>query len=115
MDRARLKLLGGMNEITVTEWLHGDIRFDGFWRPSCTAVEAKANYQQFLTAEGRPQPWLRKPTIFEKWLMQASAQSVHINGLGSPAKLEWHFLQRPCYRAAQGIFGPYRSVCRYTP
>ncbi|WP_261181019.1 restriction endonuclease fold toxin 5 domain-containing protein [Xanthomonas translucens] len=115
IDRARAKLLGGKNEITVTEWLYGTIRFDGFWRPSCKAVEAKANYQQFLTAEGRPQPWLRRPTVFESWFKQAAAQLAQISALGPPAKLEWHFLQLSCYRAAQGIFGPYRTVCRYTP
>ncbi|MGV1110370.1 Tox-REase-5 domain-containing protein [Xanthomonas translucens] len=118
LDRARAKLLGGKNEITVIEWLHGPIRFDGFWRPSCTAVEAKAHYKQFIDAEtGELQPWagFKAPTIFDSWKKQVKNQKDYIDNLGSPAKLEWHFLESVSFRAARTLFGPLGSVCRHTP
>ncbi|KAB7765648.1 Tox-REase-5 domain-containing protein [Xanthomonas maliensis] len=115
-DRARLRLLGGKNTITLDEWQHGPLRFDGFWRPSCTAVEAKAHYKQFLTRTGDLQPWvqLHPPTVFDAWLRQVATQQAHIDQLGSPAKLEWHFLEAQCFTAARNLFGPYGRVCRLT-
>ncbi len=118
IDRTRLKLLGGKNEITVTEWMHADpkpIRFDGFWRSLCTAVEAKGNYAQFFDKKGRPHAWLKSPNVSDSWVIQASKQNARITLLGSPAKLEWHFMQAICYQAAKRSFGPNTNLCRYTP
>lgn len=118
LDRARLKVTGGKNEITVSEWMHGGIRFDGFWRDVCTAMEAKAHYKQFFNDRGELHDWARfksGPTILVSWRSQASAHSSHVAMLGAPAKIEWHFLEAESYQAAIKFFGPLASICRLSP
>ncbi|MEG1680004.1 MAG: Tox-REase-5 domain-containing protein [Stenotrophomonas sp.] len=119
LDRGRLKVLGGKNEVTVSEWMHGLIRFDGFWRDMCTAVETKAHYKQFFDEAGELHPWalIRKGqrNILENWVVQATAHVAHIGRLGPPAKIEWHFLEAASYRAAILSFGPMAGICRFTP
>ena len=119
LDRGRLKVLGGKNEVTVSEWMHGLIRFDGFWRDVCTAVETKAHYKQFFDEAGELHPWalIRKGqrNILENWVVQATAHVAHIGRLGPPAKIEWHFLEAASYRAAVLSFGPMAGICRHTP
>ncbi|MGA6148678.1 Tox-REase-5 domain-containing protein [Stenotrophomonas sp. NPDC077461] len=117
LDRMLARVPKSMTEITITEWRHGAIRFDGFWRSRCTVVEAKGHYQQFFESDGELQGWarFRSPNVVESWMRQLSAQSLHVHRQGAPAKLEWHFLQRLCYEAASKAFGPLSSACRYSP
>ncbi|MGY5942133.1 Tox-REase-5 domain-containing protein [Stenotrophomonas forensis] len=119
LDRARLRLTGrkGKNEITVTEWNHGGIRFDGFWRSRCTVVEAKGHYKQFFDEEGKLHRWASssRPTVLESWARQLNSQRRHIQSLGKPAKLEWHFLEAECFSAAQKSFRAFSSHLRHTP
>ncbi len=119
LDRTRQKLLGGKNEITISEWLHGGIRFDGFWRSMCTVVEAKAHYKQFFDARGRLHPWAatkgKKLSVLDGWLVQATAHYNWVASLGEPAKLEWHFLEAECYGVALKAFTHMGHICRHSP
>ena len=120
LDRARLRLTGGRgkNEITVTEWNHGGIRFDGFWRSQCTVVEAKGHYKQFFDEEGELKFWAKlgsRQNIQQSWLKQFTSQNDLVTRLGRPAKLEWHFLERECFEAAVQLFRSDASICRYSP
>lgn len=119
LDRGRLKLFGGKNQITITEWSHGGIRFDGFWRGSCTAIETKGHYKQFFDENGDLHFWAsldkKSLNILERWEKQFRTHHAHITGLGPPAKLEWHFLEHECYAIARKLFRKLSSACRYTP
>ncbi|MBH1431511.1 hypothetical protein I5U42_09420 [Stenotrophomonas maltophilia] len=120
LDRARLRLTAGKgkNEITTSEWNHGGIRFDGFWRSRCTVVEAKGHYKQFFDEEGELKLWANlgnRPNILQSWLRQFTTQHALVERLGPPAKLEWHFLERECFEAAVQLFRPNASICRYSP
>ena len=111
-------MLGEERE-TISERMRGFIRFDGFWRDVCTAVEAKAHYKQFFNEDNELHFWARakkgQRNILDSWQVQASAQSTHIARLGAPAKIEWHFLEAESYAAAINTFGPLSAICRFTP
>ncbi|MCU1090041.1 hypothetical protein JAK58_00765 [Stenotrophomonas maltophilia] len=121
LDRARLKLAGrkSRNRITVTEWNHGGIRFDGFWRAQCTVVETKGHYKQFFEDDGELRFWAQldrtRPTILESWLRQFHRQRAHVLALGRPAKLEWHFLEIECFDIAVRLFKDDSFCCRHSP
>ncbi|HEL4259551.1 hypothetical protein JY409_15825 [Stenotrophomonas maltophilia] len=121
LDRSRAAILREKNQITITEWQCAGVRFDGFWRRTCTAVEAKGHYSQFFDEKGTLRLWAalksgkRRENIEESWIRQLSTQHGVISGFGRPSKLEWHFLERVCYMAALRLFGPLASVCRYSP
>jgi hypothetical protein len=119
-DRALAKLQSEKYTIYVSEWMHGGIRFDGFWRGRCTVVEAKAYYKQFFNDDGELQFWAtfkkkNTPTILESWKKQFDSQHAHITSLGKPAALEWHFLEIECYTIACQLFEDQSTFCRYTP
>ncbi|MGX8285224.1 Tox-REase-5 domain-containing protein [Xanthomonas oryzae] len=115
LDRTRLRVLGGKNQITISEWNYSGVGFDGFWRSSCTAVEAKAEYQQFFTEDAQPRwPFVRLK-IVKGWVDQKNRQHSKVLAAGSPAKLEWHFKYRTCYLAAIRAFLADSTICRYTP
>ncbi|WP_422508072.1 Tox-REase-5 domain-containing protein [Stenotrophomonas sp. GZD-301] len=117
MDRVLARVPKSRSEITITEWQHGAIRFDGFWRSRCTVIEAKGHYQQFFDEKGRLHAWAaaRSPNVLGTWVIQAQTHRVHVAALGSPAKLEWHFLQAGCFAAACRAFGPLADICRHSP
>jgi len=117
MDRLLARMPKSKNEITITEWRHGAIRFDGFWRSRCTVIEAKGHYQQFFDREGQLHAWAarRTPSILDSWLRQSRTQYAHVVALGPSGRLEWHFLEPGCFKAAQKAFDALAAICRYSP
>ncbi|MGS0572491.1 Tox-REase-5 domain-containing protein [Xanthomonas oryzae pv. oryzicola] len=115
LDRARLRILGGKNQITLSEWNYGSVGFDGFWRGQCTAVEAKAEYAQFFTEDAQPRWPFVTSKVIQGWVDQKNRQRSKILSAGSPAKLQWHFKYRTCYLAAIRVFLSDSAICRYTP
>ncbi|KAB7763254.1 Tox-REase-5 domain-containing protein [Xanthomonas maliensis] len=115
LDRARLRLLGGKNEITLSEWNYQGVGFDGFWRGQCTAVEAKAEYAQFFTDDAEPRwPFVQKK-IIGGWVEQKNRQRRLVTQAGAPSRLQWHFKYRSCFIAAVRAFRADAALCRYTP
>ncbi|MBN6152792.1 hypothetical protein JR065_20895 [Xanthomonas sp. AmX2] len=115
MDRARLRLLGGKNQITLSEWNYLGVGFDGFWRGQCMVVEAKAEYGHFFTEDAEPRwPFVRKK-IITGWVDQKNRQRRKVLEAGAPAKLQWHFKYENCYLAAARAFRADSILCRHTP
>jgi len=87
----------------IEEWRFSGVDFDGFWAASCTLVEAKYGYRQFLEQDwlGRWQPReivnsQRKHLDFmskaiKGFPTQASQQYDTIKGNTPPAQLSWYF------------------------
>ncbi|UII65675.1 restriction endonuclease fold toxin 5 domain-containing protein [Xanthomonas translucens] len=115
MDRTRLRLLGGKNQITIAEWNYSGVGFDGFWRGQCMAVEAKAEYAQFFDDDGRGRWRFVEQKVVLGWIEQKQRQKQKILNAGSPAKLQWHFKHESCYLAARRAFRLDQFICRYTP
>lgn len=113
-ERALAKLQREKYTIYVSEWMHGGIRFDGFWRGPCTAVEAKAYYRQFFNSDGELQFWAafdpKTETIEESWIRQFNSHHAHVTTLGPPARLEWHFLESGAAHGQCRLAGHHRSV-----
>ncbi|OLG30624.1 Tox-REase-5 domain-containing protein [Xanthomonas oryzae] len=115
LDRTRLRVLGGKNQITISEWNYSGVGFDGFWRSNCTAVEAKAEYQQFFDEIGRPKwPFVREKVV-RGWALQKDRQKNVIINARDPAKLQWHFKYYSCWLAANQAFGADKIICHHTP
>lgn len=87
----------------IEEWRFGGVDFDGFWAASCTLVEAKYGYRQFLEQDwlGRWRPreivnsggqkldfMLKALEMFPE---QASKQLRAIQPNMPPAQLLWYF------------------------
>ncbi|WP_243737991.1 Tox-REase-5 domain-containing protein [Xanthomonas oryzae] len=106
-------LRDGANQ--VSEWNYSGVGFDGFWRSNCTAVEAKAEYQQFFDEIGRPKwPFVREKVV-RGWALQKDRQKNVIINARDPAKLQWHFKYYSCWLAANQAFGADKIICHHTP
>ena len=75
-----------------TEWAYASMDFDGFKSAECHLLEAKANYDQFMTTDihgaAIPKRWF---TYFrDNMIPQARAQS-RIAAASPPARLTWYF------------------------
>lgn len=87
----------------IQEWKFAGVDFDGFWSPSCTLVEAKYGYRQFLEQDldgiwgpkeivnSRGQRLDFMATILDDFPRQAGKQQKAIEGNMPPAQLLWYF------------------------
>ncbi len=87
----------------IEEWRFSGVDFDGFWSASCTLVEAKYGYRQFLeqdldgewgpreivNSSGQRLDFMSK--TFDKFTSQADRQHKTIESNMPPASLTWYF------------------------
>jgi len=104
---------GTGGKYTTLEWMYGGIAFDGFWRSSCTVVEAKGNYAKFFDEEGRYKYDFMRFAILN-WKRSFDTQYVVVQTAKPQGRLEWHFMQRSSYIAAQQVGIPL-TAARLTP
>lgn len=79
-----------------TEWSYKGSDFDGFKSATCMLLEAKAKYDQFFKADGKPK-FFYTFTGLPKMTEQATRQSTIVE-TSLPASLHWHFMQPLSYR-----------------
>lgn len=73
------------------EWSFLGIDFDGFRSSDCALLEAKARYDQFFDASGKPK-WFFGRFGSIRLIEQARKQS-RATLASAPANLHWHFMQ----------------------
>lgn len=108
-------MFGSGGEYTTVEWNYMGVWFDGFWRPLCTVVEAKANYEKMFGMDGDSpdRPWA--DSILQQWKgKDLKRQLAAVVSAEPQGKLEWHFMQLlPYHRALEA--GLPATIARYTP
>jgi hypothetical protein len=97
-----------------TEWLHMGVYFDGFQSATCTLLEAKAKYEQFLdprTDYTQWRTWFRGDFLPEAIRQKAVASPC------PPVFLHWHFMQNPVKQLAEAEFlaAGLQIQCFFTP
>lgn len=107
-------MFGSGGEYTTVEWNYMGVWFDGFWRPLCTVVEAKANYEKMFGADpGEDAPWATQMT--QGWVGGDYLKQQRAVAIAEPqGKLEWHFMQRVPFERAKAAGLPL-AVARLTP
>ncbi|KFF50094.1 hypothetical protein GY26_03900 [Gammaproteobacteria bacterium MFB021] len=87
----------------IEEWRFSGVDFDGFWSASCTLVEAKYGYRQFLEqdldGEWGPREIFNRSgrrldfmtSTLEDFPRQAGRQQKTIDSNMPPASLIWYF------------------------
>lgn len=88
--------------VPTTEWSFKGSDFDGFKSGACMLLEAKAKYDQFFNAAGKPKFFFTF-TGLPKITAQATRQSIIVE-TSLPASLHWHFMQPLSYRYFTGTF-----------
>lgn len=79
---------------TPYEWWWNNTWWDGFDKPRCTLLEAKANYAfMFIPLIGLPRPWAN---VEKTLIIPAERHSLKARP-SPPVAVEWHFLQRVVY------------------
>ncbi len=104
----------GPHQLNVTEWFYNGVWFDGFWRSSCTVVDAKGRYAQFLDEDGVPQSGFQLDVVFGGLAAEAVRQVGAISDAMPQAKLEWHLMELSTYRYVKDIVPP-PIITNYTP
>lgn len=107
-------MFGSGGEYTTVEWNYMGVWFDGFWRPLCTVVEAKANYEKMFGGDPTEDVfWAGK--MLRDWVRSDLPRQMAAIEIAKPqGKLEWHFMQKLPYLRAMAAGLP-SAIAHLTP